>query len=94
MKDFKENTITKTDWQIVKRLVSYAKPFQKNFIIASLMMILDVAASSIGPILIGYTIQIIDSNQSVSDKMFNFLWISILFLGIVIGVSFIIYYQN
>lgn len=94
MKDFKENTITKTDWQIVKRLVSYAKPYQKNFIVASLLMILDVAASSIGPLLIGYTIQIIDSNQSVSDKMFNFLWLSILFLGIVIGVSFIIYYQN
>ena len=94
MKDFKENTITKTDWQIVKRLVSYAKPYQKNFIVASLLMILDVAASSIGPLLIGYTIQIIDSNQSVSDKMFNFLWLSILFLGIIIGVSFIIYYQN
>lgn len=94
MKDFQEQTITKADRTIIARLVRYAKPFTKDFLLSALLMLGDVAVSALGPILIGLSIRIIGDTGSISDKMYQFLWLSILFLGIIGVVSIIIYYQN
>lgn len=94
MRDFQEQTITKTDRTIVNRLVKYARPFTKDFLISSLLMLGDIAVSALAPILIGFAIRIIGRTGSVSSKMTQFAWIGLLFLGIIALVSVIIYYQN
>lgn len=94
MRDFQEQTITKTDRSIVNRLVKYARPFTKDFLISSLLMLGDIAVSALAPILIGFAIRIIGRTGSVSSKMTQFAWIGSLFLGIIALVSVIIYYQN
>ncbi len=94
MRDFQEQTITKTDRSIVNRLVKYARPFTKDFLISSLLMLGDIAVSALAPILIGFAIRIIGRTGSVSSKMTQFAWIGLLFLGIIALVSVIIYYQN
>ncbi|MDY0210856.1 MAG: ABC transporter ATP-binding protein [Acholeplasma sp.] len=94
MRDFQEQTITKTDRSIITRLVKYAKPFTKDFIISAFLMLGDVAVSALGPILIGLSIQIIGRDASISSKMFQFTWVGTIFLGIIAAVSVIIYYQN
>lgn len=94
MKDFQEQTITKADRTIIMRLVKYAKPFTKDFILSAFLMLADVAVSALAPVLIGLSIRIIGDNRSISAKMYQFLWLAIIFLGIIAVVSVIIYYQN
>ena len=93
MRDFKEQTITKADRTIIYRLIKYAKPFTKDFVISAFLMLGDVAVSALGPILIGLSIQIIGSNITYTAKMLQFTWLSIGFMGIIALVSVIIYFQ-
>lgn len=94
MKDFKETTIFKTDKQIVNRLLKYAGPYKKNFIISLFLILLEVGISSLAPVLLGLIIRLIDSPMSYDKKVGYLTLIGISFLVIIGLISIVIYMQN
>jgi ATP-binding cassette subfamily B protein len=69
---------TYTDRQILRRLLSYAKPYWKNFLVTILFMVISVVFALVEPYIIGRSIDLIID----SPINFNLLY---LFLGIFIG---------
>ena len=69
---------TYTDRQILRRLLSYAKPYWKNFLVTILFMVVSVVFALVEPYIIGRSIDLIID----SPIDFNLLY---LFLGIFIG---------
>ncbi|MDD2575225.1 MAG: ABC transporter ATP-binding protein [Acholeplasmataceae bacterium] len=94
MRDFQETTRTKRDSVIFKRLLTYAGPYKKNFIIALLLMLIDVATSSISPLLVRMTMNVIDQPNSEVEKYWLIGGIILLFLIIVAIALVLTYVQN
>ncbi|MFA7375957.1 MAG: ABC transporter ATP-binding protein, partial [Acholeplasmataceae bacterium] len=94
MKDFNETTIFKTDKQIVGRLLKYASPYKKNFIISLVLILVEVGISSLAPVLLGLIIRLIGSPIAYDDKIKYLVLIGVAFLAIIMMVSVVIYLQN
>ena len=94
MRDFQETTRTKSDSVIFKRLLTYAGPYKKNFIIALLLMLVDVATSSISPLLVRMTMNVIDQPNSNTEKYWLISGIILLFVVIVVIALVLTYVQN
>ncbi len=94
MRDFQETTRTKSDSVIFKRLLTYAAPYKKNFIIALLLMLVDVATSSISPLLVRMTMNVIDQPNSDTEKYWLISGIILLFVVIVVIALVLTYVQN
>lgn len=94
MKDFNETTIFKTDKQIVGRLLKYATPYKKNFIISLVLILVEVGISSLAPVLLGLIIRLIGSPIAYDDKIKYLVLIGVAFLAIIMMVSVVIYLQN
>ncbi len=94
MKDFNETTIFKTDKQIVGRLLKYASPYKKNFIISLVLILVEVGISSLAPVLLGLIIRLIGSPIAYDDKIKYLVLIGVTFLAIIMMVSVVIYLQN
>lgn len=94
MRDFQETTRTKSDSVIFKRLLTYAGPYKKNFIIALLLMLVDVATSSISPLLVRMTMNVIDQPNSDTEKYWLISGIILLFVVIVVIALVLTYVQN
>ncbi len=74
---------TMKDGAIVKRLLSYAKPFIPSFIITFILMIITVALALLGPYLIGLSMDIVDTPNIQLDELYTLL--SIFGVSIVLG---------
>lgn len=61
MRDFDEQTRHTSDSKIFSRLMSYAKPYRFNFIVALLLILFDVALSSIAPMILGFIIRVTET---------------------------------
>ena len=75
-------------------VINYAGPYKKNFIIALLLMLVDVATSSISPLLVRMTMNVIDQPNSDTEKYWLISGIILLFVVIVVIALVLTYVQN
>ncbi len=53
-KDKRKDTNRKmTDWQLIRRLLAYAKPYTKQFVLVFLVMVLSIVYDLVSPVLVG-----------------------------------------
>jgi ATP-binding cassette, subfamily B, multidrug efflux pump len=95
MKDFKDNTRERSDKEVLRRLISYMKPYKKQFAVVILLMFVGLAVQMLPPLIMGFIVNIISSKTLTRDEQAMRI--------ILIGVSFIValglgnivvYYQN
>lgn len=94
MRDFQETTRTKSDSVIFKRLLTYAGPYKKNFVIAMLLMLFDVAAASASPLVLGVVMKIIGDSGTTTEKYVLVGLVMLLFIVVIALVLIMIYFQN
>lgn len=94
MRDFDEVTRHRADSKIIKRLLVYAKPYTKNFIISFILMIFDVILSSATAALMGIAVWLINSDMSVDRKYLFLIGIVGIFVASLVIVIAIIYFSN
>ncbi|WP_240516010.1 ABC transporter ATP-binding protein [Candidatus Izimaplasma bacterium ZiA1] len=77
---------TMSDGVIIKRLLKYALPFKKDFVITFLFMLLTVGFSLLEPYIIGKSVDTLDSDNIDLHVLFSYL---VVFLVIIIlGAAF------
>jgi len=74
---------TMKDGEIIKRLLSYAKPFIPAFLVTFVLMLLTVALALLGPYLIGRSMDVINATDINLNDLMTIL--SIFGLSIVLG---------
>ena len=95
MRDFEEFTRGKSDSTIFKRLLSYANPYKRNFIIALAMILIDVALSSVSPMFLGFLIRVIGNTNYTNNQKFLYIGLLILALLVSIGLAVVmVYFQQ
>ena len=52
-KDIKEHDRKLSDWQIIRRLLGYARPFVKEFVLAFALMVISIVYDLLSPVLVG-----------------------------------------
>ncbi|MGI6360415.1 MAG: ABC transporter ATP-binding protein [Acholeplasmatales bacterium] len=95
MRDFQEQTRYTHDSKIFKRLLDYARPYQMNFIVALLLILVDVALSSVAPMILGFIVRItgtdVYSNGEKTLIIIGIIGLFILSMAVVIVTT---YYQQ
>ena len=94
MHDFEETTRHHSDSKIFGRLMSYAGPYKKNFIIASLIMLIDVGISSLSPMIFGFIINLIDTDASNTYKFTILIYFVLILIGIMALTLLMTYFQQ
>lgn len=94
MRDFDEVTRHSADSKIIKRLLVYAKPYTKNFIISFILMIFDVILSSATAALMGIAVWLINSDMTIDRKYLFLIGIVGIFVASLVIVIAIIYFSN
>lgn len=82
MKDFKDNTRERSDKEIIKRLITYALPYKKEFVLIMFLMLIGIGIQLLPAMLIGYTIDIVGSDTLQRDQQVLYL--------ILMGVAFLV----
>jgi ATP-binding cassette, subfamily B, multidrug efflux pump len=87
MKDFKDNTRERSDKEVLRRLISYMKPFKKEFIIIFILLIIGLSVQLIPPLLIGLTVDTVASEVLLrNEKIIYIITINVIFIvSLVIG---------
>lgn len=94
MKDFKDNTRERSDKEVIKRLISYAKPYKKEFIWIVILMIISLGIQLLPPLLIGLTVDNVGNDAlSRAEKIEYIVYLSIFFVIAVIIGNFVSYVQ-
>jgi len=95
MKDFKDNTRERSDKEVLRRLLGYAKPYKKEFIWIVIMMIISLGVQLLPPLLIGLTVDTVSNDAlSQSEKIQFIIFLSIFFIVILSVAHFISYVQG
>ena len=94
MHDFEETTRHHSDSKIFGRLMSYAGPYKKNFIIASIIMLIDVGISSLSPMIFGFIINLIDTDASNTYKFTILIYFVLILIGIMALTLLMTYFQQ
>jgi len=95
MREFEEYTRKQSDSHIFKRLLGYAGPFKKNFIIALALILIDVGLSSISPMLLGFIIRVIGNETFTNNQKFIYIGLIILAMLIAVGSAVVmVYFQQ
>ncbi|MDR2822702.1 MAG: ABC transporter ATP-binding protein/permease [Acholeplasmatales bacterium] len=95
MKDFVENTRLKSDTEIIKRLLLFAKKYLKQFIIVLLLMFGSIALQVSPPIITGIIIdRIFSPEYSDHDKIMLVIFISSIYIFVIFIIVFLLYFQN
>ena len=95
MKDFKDNTRERSDKEVLRRLLHYAKPYKKEFFWIVIMMIISLAVQLIPPLLIGLTVDTVSNDAlSQSEKIQFIIYLTIFFIIILSIAQFISYMQG
>ena len=74
------------DGEIIKRLLVYAKPYTKSFIVVFLLMLLSIAHEIISPLIMGQVIETIGSSDGFE---LSYLMTAIIFYAAILVVSLI-----
>jgi len=87
MKDFKDYTRERSDKEVVRRLISYMKPFKKQFILVILLVIVGLGIQLLPPFLIGRTVDVIGDTSIIRDEKIQFLILlsSVFLFALVVG---------
>ncbi|MCR3906569.1 MAG: ABC transporter ATP-binding protein/permease [Tenericutes bacterium] len=87
MKDFKDNTRERSDKEVLRRLISYMRPFKKEFIIIFILLVIGLSVQLIPPLLIGLTVDTVASDILLKDeKIIYIITINIVFIiGLAVG---------
>lgn len=94
MRNFEEVTRSKPDSQIFKRLMAYAIPYKRNFIISLALILFDVVLSSASSAIMGGAVWLINSSLPVEKK---YLYLVIFVVGYLLAIGIIVlmtYFQN
>lgn len=95
MKDFKDNTRERSDKEVLRRLLHYAKPYKKEFFWIVIMMIVSLAVQLVPPLLIGLTVDTVSNDAlSQSEKIQFIIYLTIFFIVILSIAQFISYVQG
>jgi ATP-binding cassette subfamily B protein len=95
MKDFKDNTRERSDKEVIRRLLSYAKPYKKEFVWIIIMMIISLGIQLLPPLLIGLTVDTVaDQTLSSAEKIQFIVYLSIFFVVILAIANFVSYLQG
>ena len=95
MKDFKDNTRERSDKDVLRRLISYIRPYRKQFALIVFLMFLTLGIQLLPPLLIGLTIDIVsDETLARSEQIRYLVWMSIGFLGALIVGNYVAFIQN
>lgn len=95
MKDFKDNTRERSDKEVIRRLLTYAKPYKKEFVWIIIMMIVSLGIQLLPPLLIGLTVDMVsDDSLSYQDKIQFIIILSIFFIIILAIGNFVGYLQG
>ncbi|MCF7930444.1 MAG: ABC transporter ATP-binding protein/permease [Acholeplasmataceae bacterium] len=95
MKDFKDNTRERSDKEVIKRLINYAMPYKKEFLLIIILMFVGIGIQLLPALLIGYTIDIVSSTTMARDQQILYIllmggaFLLAMFLG-----NFTNFYQN
>lgn len=94
MRNFEETTKDQSDTKIFRRLLAYANPYKKNFIISMILILVDVILSSAAPAILGIAVWVINNSMATNEK---FLLLAIVVIAFVTSIAIaviITYFQN
>lgn len=95
MKDFKDNTRERSDKEVIRRLLSYAKPYTKEFIIIIILMFIGLGIQLMPPLLIGLTVDTVSDNAMTREGKIEYIfYLSLLFIVLLIIGNFVGYVQG
>lgn len=95
MKDFKDNTRERSDKEVIRRLLSYAKPYKVEFIWIIIMMIISLGIQLLPPLLIGLTVDTVSNDALTSGEKIQFIiMLSIIFIAILAIGNLVGYLQG
>ena len=64
-----ESERTMTDSQLIARLLSYAKPYWKDFVIVFVVMLISIVYDLVSPVLLGKVVDMVKVEFAISDLM-------------------------
>jgi ATP-binding cassette subfamily B protein len=95
MKDFKDNTRERSDKEVIRRLLAYAKPYKREFIWIIVMMIISLGIQLLPPLLIGLTVDTVGNDALSSTEKIQFMISLSIFFVIVLAIgNFVGYLQG
>lgn len=95
MKDFKDNTRERSDKEVIKRLLNYAKPYTKEFILIIILMFIGLGIQIMPPLLIGLTVDTVSDNSLTREGKIEYIvYLSILFIILLAIGNFVGYIQG
>ncbi|TNF09329.1 MAG: ABC transporter ATP-binding protein [Bacillota bacterium] len=95
MKDFKDNTRERSDKEVLRRLISYMKPYKKQFMLVVLLMFVALGIQMLPPLIIGFIVNIIGSNTLTKEEQsIRIIIVTISFI-LALGLgNLVVYYQS
>ena len=92
MKDFKDNTRERSDKEVIKRLLSYAKPYKREFVWIIIMMIVALGIQLIPPLLIGLTVDTVGNDALTANEKIQFIVILAIFFIVILAIGNVVSY--
>ncbi len=92
MKDFKDNTRERSDKEVIKRLLSYAKPYKREFVWIIIMMIVALGIQLIPPLLIGLTVDTVGNDALTANEKIQFIVILSIFFIVILAIGNVVSY--
>ena len=95
MKDFKDNTRDRSDKEVLRRLISYMKPYKKQFIFVVILMFVGLGIQMLPPLIMGLIVNIIGSNTLTKEEQSIRIVIIAATFVVALGLgNLVMYYQN
>jgi ATP-binding cassette, subfamily B, multidrug efflux pump len=95
MKDFKDFTRERSDKVVIRRLISYLKPYRLQFFVILFLMFVTLGVQLVTPVLIGTIVDVLSDAERTSSEKINLIWLISAGFFIVLLISFsVMYIQN
>jgi ATP-binding cassette subfamily B protein len=92
MKDFKDNTRERKDSDVIRRLLSYMKPFRKEFVLIVIFMFVGLGIQLLPPFLIGRTVDIVGSDILTRNEKIEFVVMLSIFFILALTIGNVVQY--
>jgi ATP-binding cassette subfamily B protein len=95
MKDFKDNTRERSDKEVLRRLISYMKPYKAQFLLVVVLMFVGLGIQMLPPFIMGFIVNTIASDTLSKDEQVRQIVIVTVGFILALGVgNLVMYYQN
>jgi len=95
VKDFKDNTRERSDKEVIRRLLTYGKPYKREFFWIVVMMIVSLGIQLLPPLLIGLTVDTVGNDAlSRPEKIEFIIFLSIFFIIVLVIGNVVGYLQG